>query len=723
MTNVAILWHMHQPYYEDLATGEHILPWVRMHALKDYYGMAALLREFPEMKLTFNLVPSLLVQLEAFAEERARDSHLELGLKPAADLTEDERKRMLAEFFHAPRSRMIEPHPRYVELLQKRDSGGGYTDADFLDLQVWHKLAWVDPFYTAGDERVHRLLGKQRGFVEEDKAMLREVELEILRRVIPEYRAAAERGQVELSVSPFYHPILPLLCDTDIYLTTHPYAPVPRPPFRYPEDAKAQLTRAREYHERLFGKAPIGLWPSEGSVSDAVSALAVETGFQWMATDETILGRTIGLEFRRDGHGRVDNPDKLYRAYSVRAGSSEIACLFRDHALSDMIGFVYAGWEADAAASDFVDRLVDAGRHFTAAAGGEEATIPIILDGENAWEHFEGDGRPFLRALYSRISAHPELRAVTMAEAAASPTRTLPNVFPGSWIDGNFFIWIGHTDDQRAWRQLREARETFEIAGLEAPPENRERAFKELLIAEGSDWTWWYGDDHSSEHDVDFDGLFRRHVRNVYQMLGQPIPEELFVTNISTGRVPRAVVEPVGLIHPVLDGKATSYFEWLAAGSVETDTPSGAMTSGDRRTLVTSLLYGFDLTNLYVRLDFTRPAAHMLREGIRCTVNFTTPADRRVILVAEGEQYAAFLVQRTPGGALEDFLQTSARVAAGEILELAVPFADLGLSPQDPFAFFVSVQSRSGQIERHPAFRPVEGRVPEANFERLLWKA
>ena len=724
MTKIAILWHMHQPYYEDLATGEHILPWVRMHALKDYYGMVALLREFPDVKLTFNLVPSLLMQLEAFAAERARDSHLELGLKPVAALSEDDRKRMLAEFFHAPRGRMIDPHPRYAELLQKRDAGGGFTDADFLDLQVWHKLAWVDRLYVDSDDRVRRLIAKQHGYTEADKALLREVELEILRRVMPEYRDAAERGQAELSTSPFYHPILPLLCDTDIYLTTHPYAAVPRPAFRRPEDAREQLARARECHQRLFGRPPVGLWPSEGSVSDAVAALAAEAGFRWMATDEVILGRTIGHEFLRDGNGCVDAPEKLYRAYAVRAGSSEIACVFRDHALSDLIGFVYAGWDADAAASDFVDRLVVAGRRFSAAAGGEEAIIPIILDGENAWEHFSGDGRPFLRALYSKISGHPELRAVTMTEATAKPSGTLPHIFPGSWIDGNFFIWIGHPDDQRAWRQVREARHTFDIVASDVPPEERERAFKEILIAEGSDWCWWYGDDHSSEHDLDFDDLFRRHLRNVYQMLGQPVPEELFVSNISTGGVPRTVREPVGLIHPTLDGKLTSYFEWLAAGSVETDLPSGAMTGGERRApLVAGLMYGFDLENLYLRVDLARPAAQSLRDGIRCTVNFTSPVGRRLILMGEGERTATFLIQRTEDGNLEDFLATSARVAAGEILEAAIPFADLGLVAGDPFAFFVSVQRGGAELERHPVFRPIEGRVPEATFERLLWKA
>jgi len=724
MTYVAILWHMHQPYYEDLATGEHVLPWVRMHGLKDYYGMVALLREFPQLKLTFNLVPSLLVQLEAFADDRARDWHLELGLKPASGLSETERTLMLSEFFHAPRGRMIDRYPRYAELLSKRDNRGGYADQDFLDLQVWHKLAWVDPFYLDSDARVRRLVQKQRNYTEDDKIELRAVELEILRRVIPEYREAAGRGQVELSTSPFYHPILPLLCDTDIYLKTHPASAVPRPPFRQPEDAAEQLARARACHRRLFGHEPAGLWPSEGSVSDDMAVLAAQAKFAWMATDEAILGRTIEREFRRDSVGRVEHVDALYRPYALQVGSSQITCLFRDHALSDLIGFVYAGWEADAAASDFVTHLADAGRRFSAATGGEEATISIILDGENAWEHFEGGGRPFLRALYGHLSSHPELRPVTMTEAAARPRRTLTSIFPGSWIDGNFFIWIGHGDDLRAWRQLRDARQTFDRVAPTVEPTQREEAFKEILIAEGSDWFWWYGDDHSSEHDLEFDELFRRHIRNVYQMLGQQVPEELFATNISTGHVPQSVVTPVGLLNPVLDGRSSSYFEWLPAGIVETDAPSGTMTSGDRKqSAVKRLLFGFDLENLYLRFDLTGPAALKLAEGLRCSVNFTVPADRRLVLFGTRGGPAAELQQRTQGGGWVTMSQATPRIAAAEILEAAVPFADLGLRPNNPFAFFVSLKNGGVELERHPAHKPVESAVPEPAFERLNWKA
>ena len=723
MTNVAILWHMHQPYYEDLATGEHVLPWVRMHGLKDYYGMVALMREFPQVKVTFNLVPSLLVQLEAFAADRARDWHLELGLKPVAELSGTERATMLSEFFHAPRGRMIDRYPRYADLLQKRDSHGGFTEQDFLDLQVWHKLAWVDPYYLDDDPRVRRLIQKQRSFTEDDKLELRQVELEILRRVIPEYREAAERGQVELSTSPFYHPILPLLCDTDIYLKTHPSSAVPRPAFRRPEDATEQLVRARQCHKALFGHEPAGVWPSEGSVSDEMVEITAAAGFKWMATDEAILGRTIGREFRRDAAGRLEQPEPLYRAYAVQVGSAQIGCLFRDHALSDMIGFVYSGWQADQAAADFVNRLAEAGRRFSAASGGEDATISIILDGENAWEHFEDGGRPFLRALYGKLATHPELRAVTMSEATARARRPLQGIFPGSWIDGNFFIWIGHGDDIRGWRQLRDARQMFDRVSSTADPADREQAFKELLIAEGSDWFWWYGDDHSSSHDLEFDELFRRHIRNVYQMLGQQVPEELFATNISTGHVPLTVVTPVGLLNPVLDGRASSYFEWLPAGIVETDVPSGAMTGGERHVpTVKRLLFGFDLENLYLRLDLAGPAGQKLAEGTRCSVNFTTPADWRLVLFGTSRGPVAEVHHRTDG-TWTAVSGASPKVAAADVIEAAVPFADLGLRPNNPFAFFVSIQNGGLELERHPTHRPVESFVPEPAFERLNWKA
>ncbi len=731
MTRVAFLWHMHQPYYEDLVTREHILPWVRLHALKDYYGMVALLEEFPRVRATFNLVPSLLVQLEAFAEGRAHDRYLEVGLAPAEALTPGDIAFILRNFFHAQRARMIDIYPRYGELLARRGPGTSakdidaaarrFTTADLRDLQVWQKLAWMDPYFLESDARVRTLVMKGQGYSEEDKQILRAAEIDLLNAVIPAYRRLAEAGQIEIATSPFYHPILPLLCDTDVYKQTHPHSRMPRHRFQHPEDAKAQLERAAAYHERLFGRRPVGLWPSEGSVSDAIMPLAADAGYEWLATDELILSRTLGTSFGRDSHGLVDRPQDLYAAYRLSAGGRAIACGFRDHALSDLIGFTYSGWEAARAADDFVARLAESGRR-AEGAGLADPVIFVILDGENAWEHFEANGRPFLRALYGRLSDHPTLRTVSMREACEAPRRSLQGVFPGSWIDANFYIWIGHEDDQRAWSQLAEARDALASPG-DADAASVARAREEILIAEGSDWFWWYGDDHSSDHDMEFDDLFRRHLRNVYRLLDKPVPEELFASNISAGTPTSAGVEPTGLLAPTIDGEESSYFEWLGAGRIEVRDVAGAMHQAERQaSLLTQMCFGFDADHLYARLDATHPLADLLTEGRSVWFTFLVPQGHRVrVHRASGGLTAAIEVKTATGWTGRPSV---ARLAAASILELALPLADLADARPDRLSFFVSMHGPDGsEIERHPAGRPVELTVPDATFEATNWSA
>ena len=732
MTRVALLWHMHQPFYEDLATGEHVLPWVRFHALKDYWGMVALLREFPAVKATFNLVPSMLVQLESFAREEARDRHLEMGLKRADALTGEERAFCIEEFFHAHRPRMIDPYPRYAELLKKRESNGAglsvrsqlsqFSTDDIRDLQVWHKLAWVDPYYFDRDDRVRALVAKGRRFTEEDKATLRAVELELMRRIVPEYRDAAARGQIELSTSPFYHPILPLLCDTDVYLRTHPGSRMPRDRFRRPEDAAEQLSRAVALHERLFGRRPVGLWPSEGSVSDAMVPLVAAAGFQWMATDEEILAKSIGRGFPRDRDGNVENAEALYRPYRV-GRDSQVACGFRDHTLSDLIGFSYASWPAEAAAENFVNRLVTAGARYGARTSGGEATIFVILDGENAWEHYEGQGRPFLRAFYRRLASHPQLKTVTMAEACAAPKDTLPSIFPGSWINADFYIWIGHADDQRAWSQLADARRALESASG-VPPEALARAWEEMLIAEGSDWFWWYGDDHSSDHDLVFDDLFRRHVRNIYRALGQPVPEELFVSNITTQPPAAGISAPTGFIHPVIDGELTNYFEWLGAGSVEIGPAGDAMHEVSvRATSVSGIEFGFDRDNLYVKVEGPLPMRDVIDGDQQLTLNFLKPEGCRIVVSGADGVVRALMVDRPRAASAPSRSCPDIKVAVGRVLELQVPFQCLNATKDAPVAFIVALNRHGSEVEHHPRHRPIEVQVPDERFPSKNWTA
>ena len=689
MIKLAILWHMHQPYYEDLATGEHILPWVRLHAIKDYYGMVSVLEEFPDVRVTFNLVPSLLVQVQAFAEDRARDRHLATGLKPAEQLDADERAFLIANGFHAPVDRMIRPYPRYAELLRKRHAREEFSVEDLRDLQVWHKLAWMDPDWLLHDERLLRLSEKGSRFSEDDKLALRDVELDLLRRVIPAYAAARQRGQVELSTSPFYHPILPLLCDTDVHLRAHPHSAIPRGMFTWPQDGAEQLARAIDLHTSLFGEKPHGVWPSEGSVSDDAVRLIAETGCTWMATDEGILARSLN---------RAVGAEALYRVYEVGDERKPLQCVFRDHGLSDLIGFSYQSWNAEAAADDFLRRVREAGRRFEAEGGTGEPLVPVVLDGENAWEHYFGGGRPFLRALYGRLRDARDITTVTMSEAVKGRGRRLDNVFPGSWINSDFYIWAGHPDDHRAWSQLAAAREAFERHGHQATDSNRAHALEELLIAEGSDWFWWYGDDHSSDHDSEFDDLFRRHVRNVYRALGLGVPDALYVSNITTA-VSVGPLRPRTLLEPVIDGEVTGFAEWAGALPVALGRGGGTMHRVASE-LVQAVWIGVGRTDLFIRIDGPSLVEGLTAGRLRLAVLLAGASPHRVDLApANGSSRAGFR----------------------SIVEACLPLDHLA-APGDRLGLSILVTDPSGQVvEQHPAGHPIEIELPAGDLDAINW--
>jgi alpha-amylase/alpha-mannosidase (GH57 family) len=714
---LAILWHMHQPYYEDLATGEHILPWVRLHAIKDYYGMAAMLKEFPDVRVTFNLVPSLLVQVQAFAEDRAKDRHLAVGLESAEELDAGDRAFLIAHGFHAAVERMIRPYPRYAELHARRGDGDAFTLDDLRDLQVWHKLAWMDPDWLGGDPRLTALVEKGQRFTEDDKRVLRDVELDLLRRVIPEYALAAAGSQVELSTSPFYHPVLPLLCDSDAHLRAYPHSPIPRGIFRWPADGAEQLARAFTLHRTLFGDAPRGVWPSEGSVSDAAIRLIADTGCAWMATDEGILARSLNQALTADA---------LYRPYEVGDRAKPLRCVFRDHALSDLIGFSYQSWDADTAADDFLRRVRDAGRRFAESGGRGEAVVSVILDGENAWEHYTGGGRPFLRALYSRLQQASDIETVTMSEATAGAARRLEGIFPGSWINSDFYIWAGHRDDHRAWAQLAAARQAFESGAASAATDDRARALEELLIAEGSDWFWWYGDDHSSDHDREFDDLFRRHLRNVYRALGLPAPDALYVSNITT-EAGAGPLRPRSYMDAVIDGEVTGFAEWAGAVSAPLGAGGGTMHRVASE-LVRAVFLGIGRSELFVRLDGTRLVEGLAsgRAGLAMLVTHLRAPDNRSNVGAQAGTTAKRL-DLAPLRSQDDSTSFGGqagelRVAVGAIVEAAFTVDQLGVAPGDRLGLSVLVTDADGHvIEQLPSGLAIEIQLPAGEIDAINW--
>jgi len=614
---LCLLWHMHQPFYKDLISGRYKMPWTRLHALKDYLGMVCILEEFPEIRQTFNLVPSLLVQIEDYAAGQAADPFLECALKPAENLSEQEREFILAHFFQATH-RLIYRFPRYGELYEAwraadrdpRRAARLFGVTSLRDLQVLSQLAWFDEQWLSGDAEIRQLVEKGREFSLEDQALLGRKQLELLRRVLPAYRDFSARGQIEISTTPFYHPILPLLCDSDIARQADPGLTLPTR-FRYPEDARAQLERARAFMEGRFGRPPAGLWPSEGSVSDEALAIAAETGFQWAASDNGVLARTLG----RAGI------EETYRPYLWRQSGRQMRLLFRDRFLSDLIGFVYSRMGAAEAARDFLERVRENCRPLL--AGGRDAVVTVILDGENAWEYYDRNGRPFLRELYRRLSEDSLIRAVTVSQALeqAEPA-VLEHIFPGSWINANFNIWIGHPEDNQAWEYLLRARQTYQERAPAVAETARRLAYEEVLIAEGSDWCWWYGPEHDSANRPEFDELYRAHLTNVYRALDLAPPEELSrpILKLAVAELHTA---PTGWIHPTIDGLITSYFEWLGAGQYRVDPRQGAMHG--RRYLIRELLYGADAENLYVRLDLDNELAGGELE-VRLVVQPVAPA-------------------------------------------------------------------------------------------------
>ncbi|MBI4903139.1 MAG: glycoside hydrolase [Acidobacteria bacterium] len=657
---ITFVWHMHQPCYKDLVSNEYRLPWTRMHALKDYYGMVHILKDFPHVHQTFNLVPSLLAQIEEYAAGAAVDPFLRCALKPAEELTTDETSLILHYFFQANSTHLIGRYPRYAELYDAwkaadrnmRRAQHVFNPQTLRDLQVLSQLAWFDEEFLNNDREVVSLVSKGRNYSLDEQALMGRKQIEILQHVLPVYRQFASTGQIEISATPFYHPILPLLCDSNIAGESNPHVPLPSR-FRYPQDARAQLERSIAYVEEKTGIRPAGLWPSEGSVSDEALTIAAETGFQWAATDNGVLSRTIQ---------RPADSFATYRPYLWENNGHSMKMIFRDHYLSDLVGFVYSRMHATDAASDFLHRIRE--NCDPILRSGRDALVPVILDGENAWEHYHRNGRPFLTELYKQLDGNNGIEAVTVSEALKKvPAEPLKHIHPGSWINANFDVWIGFEEDNRSWELLKQAREAFAgVSPSAVSTADYKLAEEELFIAEGSDWCWWYGPHHDCENRQEFDQLFRDHLANMYHALHLTPPAELS-RSILRARVTSQHRQPVERLTPTIDGEVSSYFEWLYAGTYRVEARSGSMHG--RRFFVKELLYGTgaseDAELLHLRLDFLDSESASL-PGMEVRVHIDGKAVRLVL----AEKSVTVVETEIPG----------VEAAFKRVLEIAIPLGE-----------------------------------------------
>jgi alpha-amylase/alpha-mannosidase (GH57 family) len=717
MAHVVFLWHLHQPYYVDPATRTATMPWVRLHSAKGYLDMISVIEDYPGVRVNFNLTPVLVLQIKELIEGRIRDRWLDLSRLPAAQLDDREKFALLENFFKIHWENLIKPFPRYWELLHKRGltfyredvrRGLRYFSAqEFLDLQTWFNLAWCG--YTA--ERLYPELAdlkrKDRHFTEAEKNRVLDIQLEIMALVLRKYRAAEERGQVELTTTPFFHPILPLIYDTTLAERSLPGREFPGR-FAWPQDAAAQLTLAVEQHAAVFGKSPRGLWPSEGSIAPELIPLMQRSGIEYFCSDEENLFNSL----KRDPAFRgvaVDHLE-LFQGWRVRHDGASVNAVFREKPLSDFIGFMAARNEPVQSATHLLYHL----RHIADLIPRDRGVIPLILDGENAWETFADGGEGFLRALYAGIEVDRDrLRSSTIEDYfhAHPPARETTTLHTGSWIGSNFDIWIGEEEENRAWELLGETRTWLEqkiVAGT-LTAQQKAAALREIYAAEGSDWFWWYGPDFSTDNDLLFDELFRAHLRSVYTQCGA-VPPAALERPITSTRIEPLFLTPEVLISPHINGALASFFEWSGAGSYVAGSENGAMYRSER--LLTKLYFGSDEHSLYLRLDFTQPCP------FAAAVQFHEPAGVRLDSAILAEPGRHLLTLTRSDGSTESF----AGAALGDLLEIEVPLTALGLAPGATVSFQVRLFIDGIERECYPESSPIQFQLlgPEWALEHWM---
>ncbi len=534
---VVLAWHMHQPQYSDLISGTYHLPWTYLHAMKDYVDMAAHLEAVPAARAVVNFAPILLEQLSDYAQQVEASLHHDAAIRdpvlaalaqPVLPISQGNRLALIEACLRASEPRMIERFPAYRRLarmapwIQAHPQALDYlTDQYLVDLLVWYHLAWLGETVRRNDLRARRLLEKESGYSVHDRRELLTLIGELLSGLIGRYKALAERGQVELSVTPYAHPILPLLLDLECAREAMPDAALPAVT-SYPggeQRARWHVQHGIAVFERHFGFRPSGCWPAEGGVSTATLAVLEEAGFRWAATGEGVLRHSLT---------RLEPPlpdtkeEWLYEPYTM--AHADLRTFFRDDGLSDLIGFTYATWHADDAVADLVSHLE---RIAEACRDHPQRVVTIILDGENAWEHYPENGYYFLSALYQRLSAHPRLQMTTFSDCLGAPAKSLDTLVAGSWVYGTFSTWVGDTDKNRGWDMLTDAKQVYDVAAPQLPPDKRLLAERQLAICEGSDWFWWFGDYNPQATVSDFERLYRLHLTNLYELLKREPPNYL----------------------------------------------------------------------------------------------------------------------------------------------------------------------------------------------------
>jgi len=716
--NIAFIWHMHQPLYIDPGADKFIMPWVRLHAVKAYNDMLEVVKNKPEANITFNFVPSLLYQIEQYINGKT-DKFYDLTRKSPSLLDQEEKVFIIKNFFSCHLPTMVEKYPRYNKLLSLRgkenapqklvDAAKKFSNQDIMDLQVWFNMTWLG-FAAKKDKNVQELIKKGSGFNEQERDFILSLHLETLKGLIPKYKKKWEKKEIEISTTPFYHPIMPLLYDTNIAQKSNKFTRIPDR-FSYPEDVVAQLKKGVDYFNKIFGQKPLGLWPSEGSVSQEIIDLFNEAGFLWAATDESILFSSI----------ENASKDSLFQPYFTEFSKKPFNLVFRHHQLSDRIGFVYKNNDPTAAVSDFMGRALAIKNHIGLTE--QPPLLTIILDGENPWEYFYDGGETFLTRMYDAIISNKDFKLTTVSDYINKypPKKSLKKLHPASWINNDFGIWIGGNEENKAWNMLKKTRDALDkvIKQGNISAENLAKAMESMYIAEGSDWFWWYGDQFHTDFSMEFDYLFRSHLQNVYDKIGLPIPFEI-TQPIKPIKTISVSDEPAAFIHPIIDGYQSHYLEWTGAGSVFLDEKGGSMYAGD--SFIRGFMYGFNLDYFFIRIASVEDGFDFdLSSDISFRLIFSCKERDFILYFTRNIKNNCWEYSFFIGSDKTDIELSGIKVTIQEIIECALPFGifDAGVGTRINFIF----EFLQDDIvkERLPRSGSISIIVPDEDFEKKVW--
>lgn len=707
--SVAFYWHMHQPVYE--LDGVFLMPWVRLHAVKDYLDMVQILDKYPKLKLNINIVPALLDALIQYTEEGFTDIHSTLTISDVEKLTESDKEYIINNFFNSKYETMVYQYPTYRKLFKKRFSTNSITTDDFTtqeysDLMALFNLSWIDPTHYEKYPDVERLAKKGHNYTLKDRIKIIEIHKEIAKEIIPTYKKYIKEGRIELTTSPYYHPIMPILCDYETSaknLHTHENLPMN---LNLEEDAHYQVKSALDRIEEVFGVRPKGMWASEYCLTDKVLNLFAQEGVKWTISDETILSKSINFEFIRDFKGNIEDPYYLLKTYKHSSSNNEnIDIIFRDSHIPNLINFEYCNIDTYTASNDLYNKIKSIQNKLLVSPDNTHL-LTIALDGENCWENYPNDGNDFLNSLYSKITQDNSIETVLISEfiSRERAKKTLNKIKSGSWINQSFGYWIGDPVKNLAWQLLNNVRNDIQKIIKDRPyDDNIPKSLRELRIAEGSDWFWWYGEPNNSGQDNVFDFLFREHLKNAYKFLGENYPEYLDVSIIDTA------YENSGV--SILDLPNDS--NWLFSDSI--DLVDGPVFQESK--IFDNINYGFDNDNLYFKLELnpnfkeqdekkpkvpqfyiytknntTKQTCSSIRVSNRTEIVFpllkTKYHNELLITLINNNIYPSFLSK-----AMADNLWTlidapQFNIDYNDKIDICIPFENLDVAPGEELEFF-----------------------------------